>query len=331
MTQIRPMLAAQKYREAGDLFGPVHEKIVAKELDFLRNIAGTGLIMQPKIDGMRCMFDEGVAKSRSWKPLSNRYLQLLAQQKQYQMDGLDGEVISGHYYDPNSFRKSMSGIRSEEGSSKFTIYLFDFFYQPLREYVERRVIVEKLVDAYGPYIHGPNWTAQLVLCPQTIVTTLDEIYEEEARLLAAGWEGGILRHPNRAYKFGRSTALGMELVKVKRRDYVDARVVGYAQRFENQNEAFKNELGLTSRPTYKEGKIALPMLGALYLELLDGSGIQTKCGVFRGLSHEDLRTLWDERESLPGRYCEVSVDKASGGYDSARTPVWIRWRDASEF
>jgi hypothetical protein len=73
------------------------------------------------------------------------------------------------------------------------------------------------------------------------------------------------------------------------------------------------------------------LLGSISLELLDGSNSKCDCGVFRGLSHSDLRTLWEERESLPGRYCEVSVDPITGGYDTARTPVWLRWRDASEF
>jgi hypothetical protein len=107
--------------------------------------------------------------------------------------------------------------------------------------------------------------------------------------------------------------------------------VGYEERMQNQNEAFIDERGYTKRSAHQENKVPTGMLGAVHLELLDGSNVRCKCGVFRGLSHEDLRALWEDKENLPGRYCEVSVDPITGGYESARTPVWLRWRDASEF
>lgn len=323
---IRPMLAAQKYREAGDLWGGLHEGLVAVELERCGH-----LIMQPKIDGMRCMFHEGTPRSRSWKLLPNRALQLFAKDYRELLEGLDGEVVTGHVYDPTVFRQSMSGIRSADGANEFTIYAFDWFNMGSQPYLERRKTLEEFIERVGGTIHSGNYSAKLVLCPQIQVTSLDEIYQEEARLLANGWEGGIVRHPERPYKFGRSTALGMELVKVKRRNTVDAVITGYEQRFQNANEAKTSELGYTTRSSHQENLVPLEMLGALHLELLDGSAIRTKCGVFRGLSHEDLRALWTERESLAGRHCEVSVDSIAGGYESARTPVFLRFRDAAEF
>lgn len=325
MTQIRPMLAAQKYRDAGDLWSPMHEAIVQQHLQ-----DDGYLIMQPKIDGMRCMFDVGVPRSRSWKPLANRALQQFAREYSSQLQGLDGEVVTGHVYDPNVFRESMSGIRAAEGSKAFTFYAFDLFNMGITPQYERRLSLEEFVEAHGGIVSAPDYSAKVVLCPQTKVYGLNEIYDEEARLLAAGWEGGIIRRPTTTYKFGRSTALGGELVKVKRRNTVDAQVIGYEPRYENQNEAKKSELGYTTRSAHQENLVQLEMLGAIHIRLLD-TGIEQKCGVFRGLTHGDLRTLWQERETLEGRYCEVSVDSASGGYDSSRCPVWMRWRDKEEF
>lgn len=326
MTQIRPMLAAQKYRSAGDLWSPAHEQVV------LQHLAADGfLIMQPKIDGMRCVLLDGIARSRSFKPLGNSALQTFAHELP-QYNGLDGEVFSGHDYDPTSFRKSMSGVRASSGDRNLSIVLFDHIPSGHLSYMHRYGYLEGIVGKSGERsIEADPYHVKLMVCPQIRVKSLDEIYREEERLLADGWEGGIIRRWTKPYKFNRATALGGELVKVKRRDYVDAKVVGYEQRYENQNEAKTSELGYTTRSSHKEGKVPLEMVGALHLELLDGSNTKTKCGVFRGLGHDDLRALWQERETLPGRYCEVSVDKATGGYDSARTPVFIRWRDASEF
>jgi len=244
-------------------------------------------------------------------------------------DGLDGEVVSGHSYDPYTFRESMSGIRAAGGSREFTFYAFDIF-NLNNSYHVRRLTLERHIESMGEVVTGPAYSAKIVLCPQTIVYGLNEIYDEEVRLLAAGWEGGIIRRPSQPYKYGRSTALGGALTKVKRRNTEDAVVTGYEQRFQNQNEARVSELGYTTRSAHQENLVPLEMLGALHIRLLD-SGIEAKCGVFRGLTHEDLRTLWQERETLPGRHCEVSVDSATGGYDSVRTPVWFRWREAEEF
>jgi DNA ligase-1 len=325
MIQIRPMLAAQKYRTAGDLWGPAHEAVVLEHLRQDGYLYG-----QPKWDGMRACLYQGVARSRSWKPLANRALQRFAADHP-ELEGLDGEVFSGHEYAPESFRQSMSGIRSGDGSGDITFVFFDNFLMIAGTYRER---LDNAISQIGnniQHFQGEGYNVLAMKCPTVPLHTLEEIYAYETEVLQAGFEGAIVRRPFMGYKYGRSTALGGSLVKVKRRDYVDARVIGYEQRYENQNEAKTSELGYTVRSAHQENLRPLDMLGALQLELLDGKQTRASCGVFRGLSHTDLRTLWDERESRPGRYCEVSVDKATGGYDSARCPVWIRWRDASEF
>jgi ATP-dependent DNA ligase len=327
MTQIRPMLAAQKYRTAGDLWGPLHEKVV------LEHLRQDGFLYgQPKWDGMRACLYEGVARSRSWKPLANQALQRFVADHPH-LQGLDGEVFTGHDYAPESFRASMSGIRSGDGSGDITFVYFDLFTGTELSYQNRLDIATQRIGNTVQRFEGKGYSVLVMQCPTVELRTLEEIYTYEAKCLADGFEGAIVRRPVMGYKYGRSTALGGTLVKVKRRDYVDAQVIGYEQRYENQNEAKENELGLTSRSAHQKGLVPLDMLGALQIRILNGplKGVEQKCGVFRGLSHTDLRDLWQVRNTIVGRYCEVSVDKATGGYDAARCPVWIRWRDASEF
>jgi hypothetical protein len=324
---VRPMLAAQKYREAGDLWGPLHEQVVIRHLETDGFLYG-----QPKWDGMRCCLDQGNARSRSWKLLANSALQRFASDHP-EFQGLDNEVFSGHNYVPESFRDSMSGIRSQGGSGDLTLVYFDAFDMYGVGYDIRKKTIRELVGDDLRHVSGDGYNIVMMKCPTVELTCLDEIYAYEAECLAACFEGAMTRRPRSLYKFNRATALGGELTKVKRRDYVDAQVIGYEQRTENQNEARKSELGLTTRSSHQENLRPVDMLGALRIRIVSGplTGTEQKCGVFRGLTHTDLRQLWEERETLPGRYCEVSVDKATGGYDAARCPVWIRWRDASEF
>ena len=47
----------------------------------------------PKLDGIRCMIQDGVALSRSLKPIRNEFIQSILSNPMF--DGLDGEIISG--------------------------------------------------------------------------------------------------------------------------------------------------------------------------------------------------------------------------------------------
>lgn len=339
MTRIRPMLAAQKYRAPGDLWGPLHEAIVERHLQ-----EDGYLIVQPKWDGFRCVLHDGIPMSRSGLPLANAALQQFAQDygAQDQLDtlaGIDCEVFSGHNYHPEVFRDTTSGIRSQGGSGDILMVAYDFAYggnsfgyTARRDHLRsafglREDVPFYIVDAAGRY------HVKLVMCPQVEVRTLEELYEAEAHYVGLNFEGAIVRRPNSLYKHGRATALGGELVKVKRRNTYDAVVEGYEEGTQNTNEATTSELGYTKRSSHKGNLIPNGRLGALHVRFVNGpyEGIQQKVGVFRGLTHEDLADLWDDKESLTGRYCELSVDPATGGYDAARCPVWLRWRPKEEF
>lgn len=324
---IRPMLAAQKYREAGDLWGDAHLKVVEQHLETDGFLYG-----QPKWDGMRAVLYGGRALSRSWKPLANAALQSFAGDHP-ELLGLDCEVFTGHQYAQESFRESMSGVRSQSGSGELSLIYFDHILNPNAPYDTRMEMAATVVsDLIQEYI-GNDYHVIARVCPTQKLYSIKEILDYETKCLEGNFEGAIVRRPFKAYKYNRATAIGGELVKVKRRDTVDAIVEGYEPRYQNQNEAKTSELGFTTRSSHKEGLVEIPMLGALHIRILNGplAGTRQKVGVFRGLSHTDLTALWETRETLEGRHCEVSIDKATGGYEAGRCPVFIRWRDSSEF
>ena len=49
----------------------------------------------PKLDGIRCLFKDGVALSRTLKPIPNKSIQVWAKQYAKVLEGMDGELIVG--------------------------------------------------------------------------------------------------------------------------------------------------------------------------------------------------------------------------------------------
>lgn len=292
--------------------------------------------MQPKIDGMRVCFESGVARSRSWKPLGNRYLQLFAEDFDILLHGLDGEVISGLIYNPEVFRDAMSGIRAEEGSKEFSVYVFDVWHPMYRtmHYLDRRKLFCDRIVALKHAVKKSGATlpykVEIIACPQDIVSSMAEIELLAQKHVDDGWEGSILRRNPCAYKYNRATANQGQLMKVKGFEDAEAEVIGYEPWYENANGAYTNDLGLTSRSAHQANLIEKPRLGALLCRTLDDAAVEFKIGVFRGLSHFDRDRLWEVRETLPGRICTYKHQGYGGGYDKPRTPVWLKWRDPSD-
>src|SRR5690554_4631311 len=76
------------------------------------------LLATPKIDGIRCLIIDGVAMSRSLKPIPNRFIQSVIGKPEF--NGLDGELLVG-----DSFQAATSGIMSGDGEPDFRYYVFD--------------------------------------------------------------------------------------------------------------------------------------------------------------------------------------------------------------
>lgn len=76
-------------------------------------------IATPKIDGIRFIMVNGVALSRSFKPIRNNHVQSLLQK--HLPDGIDGELTSG-----NNFQDSTSAIMRIDGEPEFKVWIFDY-------------------------------------------------------------------------------------------------------------------------------------------------------------------------------------------------------------
>lgn len=279
------------------------------------------MLASPKLDGIRCVILDGVAYSRSMKPLPNMHLQVWAQKNHKQLQGLDGEIICGDPTDPATFQRTTSFCMSDSKEDTFDFYAFDVVnvWDTRQDDIPYSLRYEVLEDALEASDMPDN--THLVL-HQKIASESDLRALQEG-YLQAGYEGVMLNDPEGLRKNGRSGTRKPELVKVKVFSDSEFEVVGYEVLWHNQNEAETNELGRTKRSTKKEGLVASDMLGKLICKTSDGK----EFGVGSGFTEEQRIELWKNPDALIGKLAKVKFFEI-GNYEVPRHPVFLGFRDA---
>jgi DNA ligase-1 len=289
------------------------------------------LLGQPKVDGMRVhASDEIIPTSRSGKPWKQKAL-ISWCQAHPSAAGFDGEVVPGHVYHEDAFREGMSETRSADGSKVMTYWLFDHVSYAAYSYWDRYRFLEDKIAELGEFQESDSYHMRLALVETVRLESVAQVREYEEKCLAHKWEGAMLRVNDLPYKHGRSTNRQGYLIKLKR--YVDAEAVvtGYEPWYQNENEPTLSPLGYTVRSAHQEGKVALERLGAWHVELATDRSVKFKIGVMQGVTHLDRDRLWQNRDAYIGRTCKFKHQGIGGGYDVPRQPVFLNWRDSTEF
>ena len=266
-----------------------------------------------KLDGIRCLIIDGVAYSRSLKPIRNKYIQSIIGNEKY--NGFDGELVVGNIYDKDVFQKTTSGVMSEQGEPNFVFYVFDDFTHPNLPYSERADKMRYKVDTL---------TDRIKFLGQKLIHTVDDIKLVLGKEQSLGGEGLILRNPDGVYKFGRSTPKQQLSIKVKFFEQDEFEIVGFEERYTNTNEATINELGCTSRSSHKDNLVPTNTLGSLVLKCGDTT---FKCGT--GFTDEQRQEIWDNRDKYLGKLASVRY-MSVGLKERPRIPSFIGWRDKDD-
>ena len=277
----------------------------------------------PKLDGIRCMIQDGIALSRSLKPIRNKHVQSLLGHKEF--NGLDGELIVGVPTDRDVYRNTTSHVMSEHKEFKFTFWVFDNFSLKM-PYADRRVILKSLLKQLSTHKLFPQQKEFIQILSYDVVTNMEQLQDYESDCLAIGYEGVILRDPDAMYKHGRSTAKEGGLLKVKRFEDGEAGILAVEEQMHNGNEAKTNELGRTQRSSHKENKVPMGTLGALVCKDVV-TGIQFNIGT--GFTDEVRQQLWWSRDRLIGQTIKYKSFKI-GVKDAPRHPVFLGMRDADD-
>lgn len=272
------------------------------------------ILATPKIDGIRCVRFENQTLSRSLKPIPNKHVNEVL--NSLCPNGFDGELVL-HPHQP--FNKVSSAFMSHDGKPSFRYIVFDWFSMesPYEPYFLR---VENL---YRFFASGILHNICEVLAP-TKLNNLTEFLNYEKHCLQAGYEGICFRSETAVYKFGRGTLRDHTLVKFKRYETDEARVVGVVEQYENTNPVEVNALGLAERSSAQTGLIPKNTLGALIVIDLK-TGIKFEIGTGPILTKESRQMFWDKRQDLIGKIAYY-LHQPHGAKDKPRFPSLIGFR-----
>lgn len=271
------------------------------------------ILASSKLDGIRCTIFNGVAYSRSLKPIPNKFVQSWAKENAQALEGFDGELILGNPNEEAVFNRTTSFVMSHDKVEDFSFWVFDLVNEDTSK--TRQEVLESIFSSKViPRCH---------LLKQTLVNSPTELESFEEQQLQEGFEGTMLKDPQGLYKFGRSTIKGGQLLK--RKVFVDSEfeVVGYEPKYHNTNEATTNELGRTERSSSKEGLVALEQLGSLTLKTTEGKIFSVGSGFDDAMRNQ----FWSEKESLIGKYAKVKYFPIGMLYGIPRLPIFLGFRD----
>lgn len=277
------------------------------------------VVVQPKLDGIRCSIVDGKPVSRTLKPIPNKEIHEALSDPR--LEGLDGELIVGEVTAPDCYRTTVSFVMAHDKTDEpWVFHVFDKWDHP-GNYRERATAVE-----YFGLFH--ERIEPLVLSDYR-AESLEELEEAEVAALAAGHEGVIVRTLDAPYKFGRSGKAG-PLLKVKRFVDFEAEVIGVYEEMRNDNEATTNALGRTERSSHQENKVGKGTLGGFELRAINGpwEGSEFRCGT--GFDRATREELWSDNPCanvlLNGRIVKVKSFPI-GVKDKPRHPVFLGFRD----
>ena len=257
MTKIKPMLA-HKFDEA--------------RINFKKDI----VYMQPKLDGVRCLFTKDGAFSRTGKQFMNvKHIEEDLQDlfKVCPWIALDGELYNHNLKD--DFEKIISLVRKqkptdEDRSEARRLTQYHVYDYTGRDYMSLEGLPYR--DRLDNLTCSDMYTPSVCYVESRRVKTMKQAKDFHKRKLAEGYEGSILR-TNTPYKHGRSYGL------MKFKDFSDdeATIIGY-------------EVGQGKR----EGT-----LGKFVMQ--DGDGVEFGCPPGKGYNYKDLADMLDNIQGYLGK------------------------------
>lgn len=285
MSNFKPMLAASTVPAIKDLEYPV--------------------LASPKLDGIRCLVIDGVAYSRNLKLIPNKHVRRAL--AALEIDKLDGELMID-----GDFNSVQSAIMSESGEPNFYFNVFDDFEFLDRPFRTRLVTAkDKVRAAASKYVRA---------VPQIWVDTPEQMEMQLNSWLNKGYEGAIVRQPKSVYKKGRSTLKQGWMLKLKKFDDSEARVVGFEELMHNENPAEVGELGQTKHSHEKAGMVPGGVLGAFVCEW---KGVQFKLGTGFDAAHR--KKYWHGRSYLKRTLVKFKY-QGVGPNGKPRFPVFLGFR-----
>lgn len=274
--------------------------------------AMTAKLVSEKLDGIRALTLDFRVVSRSYKNIPNKHVQAVLAEVQ----GLDGELIVGHPTAEDVYHVTESAVMSHDGAPDFRFYAFD-------DLTRLDLVFEDRLKA----LQDRSLPGFITVLPQIEVAnreSLDRVYEA---MLEEGFEGAIARNAKSMYKFGRCTAKSQDSLKYKPFSDDEAIIIAVLEAEQNNNVAFKDELGRTARSSHQANKVGKGMAGMFLVRDIKTDVIfKVAAGKMK---HPERAEVWENRAEYVNRilkYRHFTV----GVKDKPRHGRWIGWRSADD-
>ena len=269
--------------------------------DFDYDLIPFPVYASPKIDGERAGVQNGCMVSRNGLQFRNK-----AVQEKFGgafFEGLDGELTLGKPYGPLLFTKTHSVVSSgqpETHALAMKLLRFNVF-----DYNYSNTVGDDATpfDSRQAVLNADFKNAGVNVVKQTLIRNVAQLKAYEARQLAIGYEGVMLRradqgtYPQKSGKENRSTLKAFDLVRMKRFEYDFARILVVHPLEHNLN----TEQTATGKRSTKKGSMVVDasLIGSATLQdVKTGVVFNTTIGsnALRGWAGWQNSALWQGKE-----------------------------------
>ena len=273
-----------------------HKAMLAHKFDKSRVDWNQVVYIQPKLDGVRCLFTKYGAYSRNHKQFMNvRHIEMALKSffDQHPNVTLDGELYNHKL--KHNFEKIISLVRKQKPTDTDRIdaqhlvqfHCYDYIDNDNQSYAERQanLTCSNIYDTQIKYVQAKR------------VTSYEQARDIHAKYLEDGYEGSIIRL-NGLYKQGRS----YDLMKFKDFSDTEATIVGY-------------EIGKGKRSG---------TLGKFLM--LDDEGVKFGCPPGKGYTYKDLADMLNNIDQFIGKRATFTYFQRTNA-GSYRHPLYKGLRD----
>ena len=249
-----------------------HKAMLAHKFDESRvDWSSQNVFIQPKLDGVRCLFTKDGAFSRNHKQFMNvKHIEMSLESffEQHPNVVLDGELYNHKL--KRDFEKIISLVRKQKPTDTDRLDAQHLVQFHCYDYIDGRY--DTYATRRDQLICSDIYDAQIQFVPAKRVYSYKQAREQHATYLSEGYEGSIIRLDG-VYKHGRS----YDLMKFKDFSDTEATIVGY-------------EIGKGKR-TGTLGKFIM----------LDDEGVRFGCPPGKGYTYKDLASMLKNIDSFIGK------------------------------
>lgn len=262
------------------------------------------LLGSPKYDGIRCIIKGKRAMSRTFKMLPSYQVQ----EEFTEFEHFDGELIEGNATDFDVYNRTQSYVMSENKPGDLSYHVFDYTHPEYlgRPFYERLEFLEKMLGTTG----------KIKMVPHEHINNYGQLIAYEARCLAQGFEGIMMRNPVAPYKFGRGTFREGIIYKLKRFKDAEGLIVDILPMMVNNNPLETDELGYAKRSSSKAGLEEGDIAGK-YIIYYDNMELEVAPGSF---NHSERREMLLNKNNYIGKKYIKFRFFAHGVKDKPRFP-----------